>query len=76
MQKEVKIQPAIEFQLESFFPCPEIPPSSFNFQYCLVTQLGRGGFGVVYEGVRRIDGEKVAVKYVWKERVRRWGEVN
>ena len=59
---------------ECYPPSPP-SPSSFYSLYSLTCQVGRGGFGVVYEGVRRGEGGKVAVKYVWKDRVRRWGKV-
>ena len=50
--------------------------SSFDSLYSLTCQVGRGGFGVVYEGLRKEEGGTVAVKYVWKDRVRRWGQVS
>ena len=51
-------------------------PSFFDSLYHLTCQVGRGGFGVVYEGLRKEEGGTVAVKYVWKDRVRRWGQVS
>ena len=65
--------PTKDWQLNS----PSSPsPSSFDSLYSLKCQVGRGGFGVVYEGLRREEGGTVAVKYVWKDRVRRWGQVS
>lgn len=57
------------------YPCYPPSPSSFDSLYRVSCQVGRGGFGVVYQGSRRGEGGTVAVKYVWKDRVRRWGQV-
>ena len=65
--------PTKDFQ---FNPPSPPSPSSFDSLYSLTCQVGRGGFGVVYEGLRREEGGTVAVKYVWKDRVRRWGQVS
>ena len=37
-------------------------------EYKIVGLLGRGGFGVVYTGLRKTDGLKVAIKEVDKEK--------
>jgi len=47
----------------------------FDQQYSVHCQIGQGGFGVVYWGRRRSDGLGVAVKFVWKDRVARWGQL-
>ena len=72
---------------ESLIKNIEYDPSShftFDSLYSLTCQVGKGGFGVVYEGVRRGErgegvrrgeGGAVAVKFVWKDKVRRWGQV-
>ena len=49
--------------------------SSFSSLYRLTCQVGKGGYGDVYEGVRMGEDGVVAVKFVWKDRVRRWGQV-
>jgi len=38
----------------------------FNSQYVMKEQIGKGGFGVVFAGVRKKDGLQVAVKVVSK----------
>ena len=39
----------------------------FQAQYKLIGILGKGGFGVVHDGIRKSDGMQVAVKEVTKE---------
>ena len=38
--------------------------------------LGKGGFGIVYAGVRTRDGVKVAIKHVAKAKIKEWGQVS
>ena len=38
--------------------------------------LGKGGFGIVYAGVRSRDGGKVAIKHVAKAKIKEWGQVS
>ncbi|XP_063055423.1 serine/threonine-protein kinase pim-1-like [Engraulis encrasicolus] len=48
--------------------CAETPEGTFTFKYSVGEQLGSGGYGSVYEGTRKSDGEQVAIKYILKRR--------
>lgn len=57
-------------------------PVSFEAQrqlldgsYVVVRQIGCGGFGRVYAGIRKTDGLTVALKYVEKSKVTQWVSV-
>merc|ERR1719162_2022542 len=39
--------------------------SSFNQQYEVKNQIGKGGYSVVYEGQRKEDAKRVAIKEAW-----------
>ena len=37
--------------------------------------MGKGGFGIVYAGVRNRDGMQVAIKHIAKAKIKDWGQV-
>nr|XP_055073130.1 uncharacterized protein LOC129453098 [Misgurnus anguillicaudatus] len=43
------------------------PASTFELLYNVGKQIGKGGFGTVYEGYRKFDERKVAIKFILKE---------
>jgi len=45
----------------------ELTKRDFHAQYLIKEQIGKGGFGVVYSAVRKIDGLEVAVKKIPKD---------
>jgi len=49
--------------------------TAFTQRYRVGTILGKGGFGVVYAGVRRSDNLPVAIKHVAKKRVPEWSKI-
>ncbi|XP_062864982.1 serine/threonine-protein kinase pim-3-like [Trichomycterus rosablanca] len=50
-------------------------PDSFESRYTVGELLGKGGCGSVYEGVRKVDGNQVAIKYVVKDEHRRFTRI-
>ncbi|CAI5444902.1 unnamed protein product [Caenorhabditis angaria] len=44
----------------------------FKRKYEVLDEIGRGGFGIVYEATRKSDGKAVAVKFVQHKHVRSW----
>ena len=67
-QESKDIDYAFEYEHQKY----RFPFYSF---YGLNYEVGRGGFGVVYDGFSKIGGTTVAVKYIWKEKIKRWGQV-
>jgi len=47
----------------------------FEELYKVGPVLGKGGFGIVYAGLRTRDGTKVAIKHVAKAKIKEWGQV-
>ena len=48
----------------------------FQEKYSIGDELCKGGFGVVYAGVRNSDGAFVAIKHVARKKVLTWENFN
>ena len=66
------------FSADKNLPVKMFRPSREPFEklYKVGPVLGKGGFGIVYAGVRNRDGLKVAIKHVAKVKIKEWGYVS
>merc|ERR1712203_1303771 len=53
-----------------------INEQSFEEAYRVGAVLGKGGFGIVYAGVRSKDKREVAIKHVARNKVEHWANLN
>jgi len=73
------MKPSTECQGVMIVPPPPPSPVSrepFEKAYKVGHVLGKGGFGIVYAGVRNCDGLQVAIKHIAKAKIKDWGQVN
>jgi hypothetical protein len=46
----------------------------FYQHYALGNEIGKGGFGTIFSGIRRSDGKPVAIKVIKKSKITQWYE--
>jgi hypothetical protein len=46
----------------------------FYQHYALGNEIGKGGFGTIFSGMRRADGKPVAIKVIKKSKITQWYE--
>ena len=54
---------------------PSVTREPFEKAYKVGHVLGKGGFGIVYAGIRNRDGLQVAIKHIAKAKIKDWGQV-
>ncbi|CAG8477358.1 7565_t:CDS:2 [Ambispora leptoticha] len=47
-------------------------PPELKIRYKVLQELGSGGFGFVVSAIRLSDNRKVAIKFIYKNKIRRW----
>ena len=57
-------------------PVPTVTREPFEQAYKEGHVLGKGGFGIVYAGIRNRDGLQVAIKHIAKAKIKDWGQVS
>ncbi len=80
----LKVNKTFEFFISDCLAINSSSPSTFETTSCepfedaykVGTVLGKGGFGIVYSGIRKRDGFQVAIKHIAKTKIKEWGVVS